>query len=156
MNKVKSVFLNLKNKLIGLPFKKKIGLAILLVVIFLVVLISIFMNFSSDFSKNKKNSLKAITTPLVVKEEEYNGLKFDNVVFIKEKGIYTMTLNVTNTTSSDIDLEKVTIDIKDKDENVIGSLLGYIGDSIKPNETRVITASSSTDFSKAYSKVIRS
>lgn len=153
---MKKVFLNLKKKISNLSIKQKKILIIACIVIALVVLISIFMGFSSDSSKSKGSSLKAITAPLVVRAEEYNGLKFDNVVFIEKKGIYTMTLNVTNTTSSDINLEKVTIDIKDKNDNVIGSLLGYIGDSIKPNETREITASSSADFSKAYSKVIRS
>ena len=104
--------------------------------------------------ENKKESKEAITETGIIKDESYGGLNFTNTTLVNDNGQYTLSIDVTNPTKADIDLEQVNIVLKDKDGNEIISLLGYIGDPVKPDETRTITSFADADLSKAASKTI--
>lgn len=133
-------------------FKDKrviIGIIAVVVVLLVVGIIMLIIN-------NKKADAKkeAITTEEIIQDESFNGLNFTNTTFIKENGQYTLSMDVTNPSDKEIDVEEVNIVLKDKKGKEIVTLLGYIGDPMKAKETRTVTSSVSMDLSKAKSKTI--
>lgn len=147
LRKLKRIILDNKGMSIA------VGAVIVLALVALILNVAKTTKDEKDATK-KEESLSAITAEGIIKEEEYNGLKFTNISLIKENKIYTMSLDVTNTTEQAIEVEQVNIPIKDADNNTLITLLGYIGDPLKPKETRTITAGTSADLSKAFTKEI--
>lgn len=131
---------------------KKAIIAIIVAVVILVVAGIILLVINNN--KKEGTSKEAITTENVIKDEKFGGLDFTNTTFIKENGQYTISMDVTNPSDKEIDLEEVNIVLKDKNGNEIVTLLGYIGDPMKAKETRVVTSSVSMDLSKVKSKTI--
>ena len=139
---------------------KKAAIAIAALLLIAIVAVALLLvNNSKDNKSNKKEEDKLIanTNAGIIKEEEYKGLKFSNVTLIKGKGtdVYTLSMDVTNTTNETSNITQVDIPIKNKEGEVEVTLLGYIGEDLKPNETRTITASASIDLSKSASKDIK-
>lgn len=131
---------------------KKAIIAIIVAVVILVIAGIILLVINNN--KKEGTSKEAITTENVIKDEKFGGLDFTNTTFIKENGQYTISMDVTNPSDKEIDLEEVNIVLKDKQGNEIVTLLGYIGDPMKAKETRVVTSSVSMDLSKVKSKTI--
>lgn len=131
---------------------KKAIIAIIVAVVILVIAGIILLVINNN--KKEGTSKEAITTENVIKDEKFGGLDFTNTTFIKENGQYTISMDVTNPSDKEIDLEEVNIVLKDKNGNEIVTLLGYIGDPMKAKETRVVTSSVSMDLSKVKSKTI--
>lgn len=131
---------------------KKAIIAIIVAVVILVIAGIILLVINHN--KKEGTGKEAITTENVIKDENFGGLDFTNTTFIKENGQYTLSMDVTNPSDKEIDLEEVNIVLKDKQGNEIVTLLGYIGDPMKAKETRVVTSSVSMDLSKVKSKTI--
>ena len=131
---------------------KKAIIAIIVAVVILVIAGIILLVINNN--KKEGTSKEAITTENVIKDEKFGGLDFTNTTFIKENGQYTISMDVTNPSDKEIDLEEVNIVLKDKQGHEIVTLLGYIGDPMKAKETRVVTSSVSMDLSKVKSKTI--
>lgn len=139
--------------------KKKIIIAIVAALIVLVIGVVAFIllngNAKDEKAKGAKQPKKeAITNQEIIKDENYSNLSFTNTTFIKEGNYYTLSMDVTNPTQNDINVEQVNIVMKDKDGNNIVEFLGYIGDPMKPGEVRTITASTQADLTKVVSKTI--
>lgn len=138
-------------------FKNKkliFGLVAILVILIIVVSVIVINNNKGTEKKTKKVTQKAITEQEVIKDETFGNLNFTNTTLIKDGDQYTLSMDVTNSTQSEIDIEQVNINLKDKDGNSVIVLLGYIGDPMKAGETRTITSSVATDLSKVKSKTI--
>jgi len=135
---------------------KKVIITIVAILILLtIVIVGIFI-FTNDKEKTKpvKNTTKAITDSEIIKDETFGGLQFTNTTFIKEGDLYTLSIDVTNPSDNEINIEKVKIVMKDKDKKENTTLLGYIGSPMKAKETRTITASTRADLSRVKSKTI--
>lgn len=148
---------NLKNFI-----SKNKGMLIALVMVLILVIVAVVLlvvnNNNKETAIKESKNITANTNAGIVEETEYEGLKFANVSLIKDKKAnqYTLTTDVTNTTKETLNTKQVDIVLKNKDGNKIITLLGYIGENLKPNETRTVTASTSadTDLSKATIKEI--
>ena len=139
---------------------KKAAIAIAAVILIAVVAIVILVvnnNKDNKTTKKEEDKLIANTNAGIIKEEEFKGLKFSNITLIKGKGtdVYTLSMDVTNATNETSNITQVDIPIKNKKGEVEVTLLGYIGEDLKPNETRTITASASIDLSKSATKEIK-
>ena len=64
---------------------KKIAI-ILLVIILIMLMLAIICALSADNEKSKEPEMVANTNEGIIKEEDYNGLVFNNVSLITEKG----------------------------------------------------------------------
>ncbi|MBR2840543.1 MAG: FxLYD domain-containing protein [Bacilli bacterium] len=126
----------------------------------LVVLLALTLWFSLKPKDSTKKIAKtekemfAHTDKEIIKEEQLDDLKFSNVTLITENGYTTFSCDVTNSKDEEVNVENVNIELKDKDGNTVITLLGNIGSSLKPNETRVITASAKGEFKNVVSKTI--
>lgn len=145
-----------KEDVIEFAKKYKIQLIIFLVAI-IALIIGLIISFGFEkeqITKNDENGITANTSADVIKEETYEGLKFTNISLISENGYSTFTADVTNTNQTDSNINDVNIVLKDKDGNNVITLRGNIGSSLKPNETKTITAVTKGNLKGVTSKVI--
>jgi hypothetical protein len=127
------------------------------VIIILVLLVLFVILLIANIKKGKiitKPELIANTSSELIKEETYEGLKFNNISLISKDGYSTFTADVTNTSSETSNIQNVNIVLKDKKGNTIVTLLGNIGQSLKANETKTITASTKGELTGVVSKTI--
>ena len=138
--------------------KNKIPLLIFLVVIIaLIVGLIISFGFRKEkigLAKNDNQGASANTSQNVIKEETYKNLKFSNVSLITENGYSTFTADVTNISTNNSDISDVDIVLQDKDGNEVITLRGNIGEPLKPNETRTITAVTKGELKNVTAKAI--
>lgn len=147
-----------KEKVIDFIKRNKIPLLIVLVVIIaLIIGLVVSSNIgksSNDVTKNEEEGMVANTNAGIVQETTYQGLRFTNISLISENGYSTFSADVTNTNTTDSNIADVNIILKDKKGNEVITLRGNIGDSLKPNETRTITAVTKGKFANATTKEI--
>ena len=86
----------------------------------------------------------------ILKDQEVEGLTFTNADLNVEKGISTLSVSVTNTNKEAYSLNYIEIVVKDDKENS-NTLIGYIGDKVEPNDTKIITASIDKDITNSTS-----
>lgn len=144
-----------KEDIINFIKKNKKFLIILLVaVIALIIGLVISFGFGKEELASGEPTTVANTSADVIKEENYEGLKFTNISLITEDGYSTFTADVTNTNTTDSNISDVDIILQDEDGNEVITLRGNIGEGLKPNETRTITASTKGDLKDVTAKVI--
>ena len=94
---------------------------------------------------------KANTNENVVKDQTLDVFHFTNTSLIYENGTTTLETTVTNTSDETAYLVEFKIHVKDTEGNDIIELVGFVGDQLKANESRVITSSASQDLMLADS-----
>ena len=145
------------NKEKALKFIKKYKLQL---IIFLVVIIALIIGLIISFNFKKVNiaitdEVIANTNEEVIKEETYEGLVINNISLIMKNGYSTFTADITNTNQTDSNIKDINIVLKDKTGNEVITLRGNIGQTLKPNEKRTITAVTKGNLKNVYSKEIK-
>ena len=92
----------------------------------------------------------ATDTSTILRDQEVEGLTFTNANLSVEKGISTLSVSVTNTNKEAYSLNYIEIVVKDDKDNS-NILIGYIGETIEPNDTKIITASIDKDITNSTS-----
>ena len=90
----------------------------------------------------------ASTETTILQDKVVEGLSFENASLEYQNNTRTFKVEVTNTNSDPYNLKYIEIiftDEKDQEEK----LIGYIGEEIKNEETREITASIDKDLTKS-------
>ena len=114
--------------------KKYILIGILSVVLFVVILLIV-------------PSLADPDTGLL-SNKTVDNISFLDTTLKYEDGISTLKVNVCNHTEEDYSLKTIDINFKDSDENVT-TLVGYIGNILKVDECREMTASVDKDITQS-------
>ena len=86
----------------------------------------------------------------ILKDQEVEGLTFTNANLSVDNGISTLSVSVTNTNKEAYSLNYIEIVVTDDKENS-NTLIGYLGDKVEPNETKIITASIDKDITNSTS-----
>ena len=120
----------------------------------LVVLIVLVMATGCGCSKKEtkqeeKLDVKVNTNEEIVKDRELEGLTLTNTSLTSIDKHWTLITKVSNNTGVDYELNEFKIIIKDKDGNVITTLIGYVGGIIPNDATREINSGTYVDLSKA-------
>lgn len=121
-------------------------------------------NKMKDFIKKNKKPLTIISSLIIallvvfivgkslsdpnsgyLKNQVVEGLSFENAEIVYEEGISTFTVEVYNENDTTIDLKTISINLKNIDGDIT-TLIGYIGESLKPQEGKLITASIDDDL----------
>ena len=147
-----------KTQVIDFLKRNKIPLLIFLVVI-IALIVGLVISFnigdkSDGITKNEEEGMTANTSEGIIAETTYQNLKFTNISLISEDGYSTFSADVTNTAESDSTISDVNIVLKDKDGNEVITLRGNIGEPLKTNETRTITAVTKGKFANPTTKEI--
>lgn len=104
-----------------------------------------------DNKQNKKEKAPFEVNFDLSEEITVDGLKISNIqTIVDEKGISNYTATVTNTTNSVYKLNQINMIIRDKNEEEVATLMGYIGTNIAPDESRTLTVSTDIDLMNGY------
>lgn len=103
----------------------------------------------------KKEEIKEPNKDIEANENEISDkvlddFSFTNTSIVKENGVSTITIQVTNNSNEDKNIEQFKIIIKNKDGEVVKQTIGYIGGIIKSKETKTIITSIALDLTDAY------
>lgn len=130
--------------------------AAIVVIVLAIVLVLAFKGKDEGTANNEtgKEGPVANTQAEIVKEFEINGLRFSNIAVITEGTTSYLTMDVTNPTNNLIKMKSVDIVMKDKDGNVLTTLLGYFGGEVPAGETRTISSQAEIDLTKAVTKEV--
>ena len=83
-----------------------------------------------------------------LKDQKVGEISFEKAQLVYEDGITTLSVEMHNNGSSDYNLSYVSINVKDENDNV-STLIGYVGDTLKKGEGKIITASIDKDLSNS-------
>lgn len=108
-------------------------------------------NPSNDEKKPNKGESNSNTNEGVISDKELGGLKFTNASLISTDNAATLTTIVENTTDHDIEVRLIYIYVKDKYDEIIIVLQGYVGDVIPSKGTRTITSNADINLDNAAS-----
>lgn len=125
------------NKNIKLLFNKYKILIIISLVVFL--LIGIFLLIGNSFGESNRGYLR---------NQSVDGLSFENAELIYENGVTTFIVDVYNESGDVYSLKNISINLKDENNNVT-TLIGYIGETLEKDESKLITASIDKDLSSS-------
>ncbi len=118
-----------------------------------ITIISLLLTTGCDSKKDevKKDEVKSNTNTNVIKDQQVEGLSLTNTSLTTTNGQSTLVTVVSNPTTEKIAVKSFDIIIKDKDGNILITLLGYVGEEIPAGESRTITSSAEIDLTKATS-----
>lgn len=100
--------------------------------------------------KKKEEQLDNIKVNLndgIIKEQQVEVFQFKNTSLIYENGMTSLETSVTNTSNKEEYLKEFNIQILNRNGNEIITLIGFIGDNIKPGETKIINSYCGEDLS---------
>lgn len=100
---------------------------------------------------SKEAEITSNTNVEVIKDQTVDVFKFENTSLIYMDGTSTLETNITNTSTIDRNLQEFKIIVKDKNQNEIITLTGFIGNTIKAGETKVINSYCGEDLTNATS-----
>lgn len=116
------------------------------------MLVGMFLLTGCQNNKDVKPiETKANTNTEVVKDQQLENFTFKSTSLVYEEQTSTLQTVVTNTGSKVEMLSEFLIHVKDAEGNEIVTLTGFIGDSLKPGESRTITSSYGDDLTTAAS-----
>ena len=99
--------------------------------------------------EEKKDDIKANTNEEAVKDQTLDVFEFKNTSLIYENGRTALETSVTNTSEKDELLQEFVIQVLDQDGKEMIELTGFVGDTLKSGETRVINSYCKDDLTNA-------
>lgn len=133
--------------------RKKIIILIGMLFIIAILLILTVPKVKKELSI-QENNIYAHTEEGIIKEEEYQEIRFSNISMLTENDYTTFTADLTNISDSDITKERLHVLLKDKDGKEVIKYLAYFPGGLKKGETKTITAVAHGNFTDAYTKEI--
>ena len=130
---------------------KKIGIALLVGVSAISLLTGCDTKEKEKEKTEGKDTVVSNTNTDVIKDQNLGVFEFQNTSLIYENGQSVLEVEVTNTSSVDQKIVEFKIIVKDENDQEIITLVGFVGDTIKAGESKVITSSCGKDLSKAKS-----
>ncbi len=119
---------------------KQWALVVVVVILIIGAIVLGVMNLNKDDGVSKANDTLA--------PAKVGNLKIDHIDIAKQEKNYVYEADITNSSDGVNKIESIDIIVKDKDGKEIVTLLGYIGDGMKTNETRRIQASTMVKLDK--------
>ena len=94
-----SKVINILNK------RKKLVILIGIILVLFIFLLLTIPKVKKGISKAQENNIYAHTEEGIIKEEEYEGVKFSNISMLTKDGYTTFTADITNTSDGNIEKE---------------------------------------------------
>ena len=100
--------------------------------------------------KNDYGDINVNTNTGVIEDKKLGDLTFTNTSMIEQDGVTTLETTITNNSKESKYVGSFTIYVKDRSDEVITELVGYVGSELAPSEQRIITSSITDDITSAY------
>ena len=93
-----------------------------------------------------KNNNKSIT--LTFEDKVLDNVNFHDIRIRKSGEYYIFTANITNLTADSLNIVNTEVELVDKNDNIITTLIGYFGGILNSDETKNISIKTKKDISK--------
>lgn len=105
-----------------------------------------------DKKTTKKEEIKESvnTNKEVIEDKVVEDLKLTNTSLVSKGESDVLVTKVTNDTNEDKEVRIFNIYVKDKDDNIITTLQGYVGGVVPKGESREITSNVDRNLDNAY------
>lgn len=134
--------------------KKCMGLFSVFLVSLLVFATGCGCNKKSDEKKDEKkeeiNNIKYNTNQGIVEDKEVGGLHLTNTSLETSEYSSTLVTLVSNPTDKNIQVGMFRIYVKDKDDNLIKTIIAYVGGEIEAGESKEITTNIDMSLENAF------
>lgn len=136
--------------------KKCILIIVAIIVIAIIVIIAVNSALQEQGEEKQQNYIEDLGNGVIVNTSEklsevktYNGLEFTNIEFTNSGSVTSLTADVKNITSTDIEEQVVEINVLDQAGNVLTAFKGIISD-VKAGESTTINADIAANYVDAY------
>ena len=130
---------------------KKLGIALLVGVSAISLLTGCDTKEKNKNKGKEEEKVVSNTNTEVIKDQNLGVFEFKNTSLIYENGQSVLEVEVTNTSAVDQQIVEFNIIVKNENDEHIITLIGFVGDTIKAGESKVITSSCGIDLSNAHS-----
>lgn len=134
--------------------KKCMGLFSVFLVSLLVFATGCGCNKKSDEKKDEKkeeiNNIKYNTNQGIIEDKEVGGLHLTNTSLQTTEHSSTLVTLVSNPTDKNIQVGMFRIYVKDKDDNLIKTIIAYVGGEIEAGESKEITTNIDMSLENAF------
>lgn len=130
--------------------KKSISLFSIFLVSLLVFVTGCGCNKKSDEKKEEINNIKYNTNQGIVEDKEVGGLHLTNTSLETSEHSSTLVTLVSNPTDKNIQVGMFRIYVKDKDDNLIKTIIAYVGGEIEAGESKEITTNIDMSLENAF------
>lgn len=125
--------------------------------LFSIFLVSLFVfatgcgcNKKSDEKKEEINNIKYNTNQGIIEDKEVGGLQLTNTSLQTTEHSSTLVTLVSNPTDKNIQVGMFRIYVKDKDDNLIKTIIAYVGGEIEAGESKEITTNIDMSLENAF------
>ena len=130
--------------------KKSISLFSIFLVSLLVFVTGCGCNKKNDEKKEEINNIKYNTNQGIIEDKEVGGLHLTNTSLETSEYSSTLVTLVSNPTDKNIQVGMFRIYVKDKDDNLIKTIIAYVGGEIKAGESKEITTNIDMSLENAF------
>lgn len=130
--------------------KKSISLFSIFLVSLLVFVTGCGCQKKNDEKKEEINNIKYNTNQGIVEDKEVGGLHLTNTSLETSEYSSTLVTLVSNPTDKNIQVGMFRIYVKDKDDNLIKTIIAYVGGEIKAGESKEITTNIDMSLENAF------
>ena len=134
--------------------KKCMGLFSVFLVSLLVFATGCGCNKKSDEKKDEKkeeiNNIKYNTNQGIIEDKEVGGLHLTNTSLQTTEHSSTLVTLISNPTDKNIQVGMFRIYVKDKDDNLIKTIIAYVGGEIEAGESKEITTNIDMSLENAF------
>ena len=130
--------------------KKNISLFSIFLVSLLVFVTGCGCQKKDDEKKEEISNIKYNTNQGIVEDKEVGGLHLTNTSLETSEYSSTLVTLVSNPTDKNIQVGMFRIYVKDKDDNLIKTIIAYVGGEIKAGESKEITTNIDMSLENAF------
>lgn len=130
--------------------KKSISLFSIFLVSLLVFVTGCGCQKKNDEKKEEINNIKYNTNQGIVEDKEVGGLHLTNTSLETSEYSSTLVTLVSNPTDKNIQVGMFRIYVKDKDDNLIKTIIAYVGGEIEAGESKEITTNIDMSLKNAF------
>lgn len=130
--------------------KKSISLFSIFLVSLLVFVTGCGCQKKNDEKKEEINNIKYNTNQGIIEDKEVGGLHLTNTSLETSEYSSTLVTLVSNPTDKNIQVGMFRIYVKDKDDNLIKTIIAYVGGEIEAGESKEITTNIDMSLENAF------
>lgn len=130
--------------------KKSISLFSIFLVSLLVFVTGCGCQKKNNEKKEEINNIKYNTNQGIVEDKEVGGLHLTNTSLETSEYSSTLVTLVSNPTDKNIQVGMFRIYVKDKDDNLIKTIIAYVGGEIEAGESKEITTNIDMSLENAF------
>lgn len=130
--------------------KKSISLFSIFLVSLLVFVTGCGCQKKNDEKKEEISNIKYNTNQGIVEDKEVGGLHLTNTSLETSEYSSTLVTLVSNPTDKNIQVGMFRIYVKDKDDNLIKTIIAYVGGEIEAGESKEITTNIDMSLENAF------